>query len=113
VCARGDDHRHPSAQHQVRHQLGQPSIVAVSETLLDENVAAFDETGLAEAFAEGRDHACAQLGRTWIDKSDHRDRALLRARRKRPNARGADKRDELAPSHALPLRPRSASYHLV
>jgi hypothetical protein len=85
---RTHDHGHPPVR-QVSHQLRQPSVVAVTETKLDRHIAAFDGTGLADSFAKGRDHASTQLGRTWVDKSDHRHRALLRARRQRPRRRAA------------------------
>jgi len=38
------------------------------------------------------------------DKSDHRHRRLLRARRERPRGRAAEERDELAPFHC-PIPP--------
>ena len=51
------------------------------------------------------------LGRSDVDKPDHRHRRLLRARRKRPRRRRAtEKRDELAPLHVFPLGTRRVQY---
>jgi predicted NAD/FAD-dependent oxidoreductase len=63
-------------------------VVAVRKAEFHRHVAAFGEAGFAQAFAEGRDHARAQLGRTRVDESDHRHRALLRAGGARPGDRG-------------------------
>src|SRR5262245_47400181 len=44
-----------------------------------------------------------RLCRSAVKNADRRHRRLLCARRERPRCRAADKRDKLAPPHALPL----------
>src|SRR5262245_11768162 len=45
-----------------------------------------------------------------MEKSDHRQRLLLRARRNRPRCRAAEQRDELAPPHCVNPNPRPLQY---
>ena len=45
---------------------------------------AVDEAGFAQTSAEGVRKGCVRFGRRLIEKSDHRKRRLLRARRQRP-----------------------------
>jgi len=71
-----------------------------SPAIFDRHVAAFDEAGLAQAFAE-----CGDIGSPsgWcftVEKPNDRHRRLLRARRERPrHRRAAEQRDELAAVH--------------
>ena len=71
------------------------------DALLDRYVAALDETGVRKALAESRELQRGRLRRAGQEKSDHRYRRLLRARRERPCRRAAEKGDELAPSPTL------------
>ena len=102
VTDRGDD-GHLSAD-QVAHQCRQAIILALQPVVLDRHVLAFNVAGFVEAFAECGHMARGGIGRPVSDKSDHRHRRLLRARRKRPrDCRTANKSDELAPLH-VPTR---------
>src|SRR6516162_5723997 len=73
-----------------------------SPAIFDRHVAAFDEAGLAQAFAE-----CSDIGSPpgWcftVEKPNYRHRRLLRARRQRPrHRRAAEQRDELAAFHSI------------
>src|SRR5262245_1311110 len=68
----------------------------------DCHVLTLDIAGVFEALAK-----CAQpvrygVGRPAVQKSDHRQRRLLRACRERPrDRRAAEKRDELAAFHSI------------
>src|SRR5262249_14218155 len=55
------------------------------------------------AAAERREVRRVSLRRCRTEKPDHQHRRLLRARRERPRSRTAQQRDELAPSHCVPL----------
>jgi hypothetical protein len=49
-----------------------------------------------------------------MKESDYRHSRPLRVRGERPRShRSAEKRDELAPSHLFPLRPRATAYHML
>src|SRR5262249_48082605 len=72
----------------------------------DRHITALDEARFVQAFAERGHDTCAQLRHTGIDKSDHRHRRLLRARRERPRRRAAEQRDELAPIHRARPSPK-------
>jgi hypothetical protein len=58
---------------------------------------AFDIANLAKALEEGGGGAGIFLGQSAIEKPDHWQGRLLRARRERPCRRAAEKRYELAP----------------
>ena len=53
------------------------------------NIAAIDETNIAEALTECCDEMDARLKRAVVQKSDHWHRRLLRTHRERPRRRGA------------------------
>src|SRR5262249_32170026 len=66
-------------------------------------------TTLGETFAK-----CGQLlgplgGGAEIEKSDHRHRRLLRARRERPRRRAAEQRDERATLHSITSSARASN----
>ena len=95
------------------HQIGchrrQPITSAIRPTVFDHDVAAIDVTGLAQPFEKGRQLWRVVLGRSDVEKPDHRHRRLLRTRRKRPCCRStAEKVDELAPLHVSPTPAMSA-----
>src|SRR5262249_25489172 len=73
------------------------SVVIVPKAKFDRHVAALGKTGFAEAFTERCYNSRAEFRRTRKEKSDHRHRRLLRARRPRPRRRPAEQRDEVAP----------------
>ena len=83
VLAGRGDHGHPTAD-QVSHQRRQAIVLALQPVVLDRHVLAFDVAGFAEAFAERGRIARGGIGRPAVDKPDHRQRRLLRARRERP-----------------------------
>src|SRR5262249_13503699 len=71
---------------------GKPIVVTLRPAIFDRHVAAFDEAGLAQAFAE-----CSDIGGPpgWcftVEKPNYRHRLLLRARRERPRGRHAAER---------------------
>src|SRR5262249_29868902 len=81
-----------SRSDQIRRQLGQPVVLVLGEAIDDRDVLAFDVARLLQALME-----CAQtlrdiVGRSQIEKSDHRHRRLLRACRERPRGSRAAER---------------------
>jgi hypothetical protein len=77
----------------------------LSPPILNHNIAAIDETGIAKALAECRDEMDARLERAIVEKPDHRHRRLLRPRRARPRRRYATECcDKVAPPHGQSLR---------
>ena len=89
--------------------IPQPIVITLSPTEFNCDVSTFDITASVEAPVECSHEARECAWRRDIEKPDHRHRRLLRARRKRPDRRAAEKRDELAPSHVehrfLPCQP--------
>jgi len=63
------------------------------------DVLTLEITGLAKALPKRSGEVCIRLRGADVDKSDHRDRLLLRGRRERPRHRATHKRDEPAPLH--------------
>src|SRR5262249_15946713 len=55
--------------------------------------------GFGQAATEGRHPRCRLLGRTSKERTDHRHRLLLRARRERPRRRAAERGQQLPPSN--------------
>src|SRR5262245_32018080 len=98
-----------SRSDQIRRQLGQPVVLVLCEAIDDRHVLAFDVARLLQALME-----CAQtlrdiVGRSQIEKSDHRQRRLLRARRQRPRRRAAEDRDKLAAFHSITSSARAST----
>src|SRR5262249_50755290 len=76
------------------------SIVAAARPAIDDgDVAAFDKSRLLEAEPERVEVRRERFGRSAAEKSDHRNRRLLRARGERPSRRAADEHDEAAALH--------------
>src|SRR5262245_40757074 len=102
-CRRGvmrSDHRHLTA-YQIGCEVGQPVVLVLRPAILDHDILALDVAGFANALPECGQIACTISKRRAAEKSDHRHRRLLRARRKRPRGRAAgDQRDELPPLNA-------------
>src|SRR5262245_25997326 len=75
------------------------------------HVVSLDVTGFVKPFEKARKDSLVTLGRTGADKTDHRYRRLLRARRERPSCgRAAEQRDELAPpDHSITSSARARS----
>jgi hypothetical protein len=82
--------------------------MALQPVVLDRHVLAFDVAGLVEAFAERGHKACVGIGRPISDKSNYRQRRLLRTRHNRPRRHTAYKTEKLPPLHARPLAKETA-----
>jgi hypothetical protein len=72
--------------------------MTMGRAVCDRNVAAFDIAGVFWTLPDTTQLQVTEL-RTG-EQSDQSHRALLRARRERPNRWAAEQSDELAPSHA-------------
>jgi len=70
--------------------------LALQPVVLDYQVLAFDVAGFIEAFTEGGHKGRGAIGRPAVNKSDHRQGQLLRARRERPRRSSTEQRYELA-----------------
>src|SRR5262245_26863824 len=93
---------------QIGHQCGQSVNLALCPAVFDRHVAPFDVTGFAKSFEKGRDLRLITLGRSDVNKPDHRHPQLLRACSKRPSGRGASNNfDEISPAHGTLLREAS------
>src|SRR5262249_22187156 len=85
---------------QIGYQFHHAIILPVSPAVFDRDVLTFHKSGFVEAFAEGGQIEPIVVERTDTEKSDHRQRRLLRARRERPcGRRAAEKRYEHATLH--------------
>src|SRR5262249_62070690 len=60
---------------------------------------AFDIAGVFEALAKCAQAVRNRIRRPAVEKTDHRHRDLLRARRERPRRSAAEQRDELTALH--------------
>src|SRR5262252_8334287 len=69
--------------------------------IFDRDVLTFDVTGFTQPLAECGQGSRIVRGRCAVEKTDQRDRCLLRPRQDRPadGCRAAEQRDELAPLH--------------
>src|SRR5258707_9717604 len=65
-------------------------------TILDVDAIAFDIADILQALTKGRRVEIVELGRGGIEKSDHRQRRLLRRRRSRPGQRAAESPNKFA-----------------
>jgi len=70
-------------------------------TVFDGNVLALDIAALFETQTECAKQVRVRVERCAVEKSNHRHRRLLRARRERPRRRPAEQRDERAPLHSI------------
>jgi len=100
VASGCDDDRH-LAPDEVLRQPRQPVILTLGRAILDRDVLPLDIAGFLEALAERRHQVGRSFNRRASQKTDHRQRRLLRPRRERPrDSRAAEQCDELAPPHA-------------
>src|SRR5262249_54243349 len=83
----------------VGSQSWQSIFLIVRPAILDGDVFAFDESSIIQALTKGIDNIREASSRSASEKSDHRHRRLLRARRERPRGRAPEQRDELATLH--------------
>src|SRR6516162_11119106 len=97
---------------EIGRQFGHATAIVLAPAELDNEVAALDEAGLAQAFAEGRRNIGASGWGVRAQKSDHRRCRLLCARRERPTCRrAAKKRDEIAaPDHSITSSARARRF---
>src|SRR5215813_5378225 len=98
----GEDGHHAGATtDQIGCQFRKTIVLAFRPAIFDDDAATLDITGLSQGLAKGGKAAAHRnVGRRGAEKSDHRHRRLLRARRERPrDCRAANKRDEVASSH--------------
>src|SRR5262245_2997844 len=82
------DHGHAAAD-EIGHDRRHAIVLAIKQMVLHHHVLALDIAGLVKAFTERSGWARGSLGRPAGDKTDDRDRRLLRARRERPGRRAA------------------------
>jgi hypothetical protein len=100
-----DDHSDLPAN-QLGRKFGK-SFHLLGPAVVDRYVLALDIAGFFEALAKSAQPLGNRFGRSDLEKSDHRHRRLLRARRERPRGhRAAEKGDELAAlqsiEHSMP-----------
>src|SRR5262249_28405024 len=77
-------------------------VVAFRPTKGNDEILPLDESRFSETSPEGCEDARGFSGRAAAEKSYHRHRRLLRARRERPRSRGAaEKPDELTAPHSI------------
>src|SRR5215470_5465475 len=103
----GDD-RHLTLD-KLGHQCWHTIELILCPTIFDYNIAAIDETGFAEALTKCRGQMGASIGGALIEKPDHWQCRLLRARGERPRRRAAEQGDELAPFHSITSSARASS----
>jgi hypothetical protein len=89
----GDDSH--ATTHEVSHEHWQAIELTLEPMVLHRHVLTLDVAHFVETLAERAN--TRRVERSGTDESDHRDRRLLRARRKRPHYRAAKQHDELAP----------------
>src|SRR5262249_58109250 len=95
-----DDHTHMTVG-ELRRKCRQSIVLALRPPILDRDILTLDIACFFQALAKRAQTVRIQVRRGSAEKSDHRHRRLLRARRERPcDDRAANKRDELAPPNA-------------
>ena len=95
ICAGYDDGH--LAIDEISRKRRQSIRLIFRPTVLDGYILAFDIVGFLQPAMETGDLTVQLRCRTDVEKTDHRHRRLLRARRKRPRCRRtAEQRDELA-----------------
>ena len=97
-----DDHGHLSAN-QIGRQHRESVVPILRETVFNNDVLALDIARFFQALAKRRQDICILAGPPAVEKSDHRQRRLLRARRDWPRRRAAENGDERAASQLIEL----------
>src|SRR5262249_25223906 len=89
----------------------QTIILALRPAIFDRDVLTFDVTGFTQPLAECGQGSRIGRGRCAVEKTDQRDRCLLRPRQDRPadGRRAAEQRDELAARHSITWSARAIS----
>src|SRR5262249_9795570 len=82
-------------------RAGRRFILALRPAIFDRDVLTFDVTGFTQPLTECGQGSRIGRGRCAVEKTDQRDRCLLRPRQDRPadGCRAAEQGDELAASH--------------
>ncbi len=98
AASRRDDHGYAPADN-ISGQRNKSIGLTVRRAEIDRHVPAFDITRVFQGLAE----CCHQMKVKGlaVQKSDHRHRRLLRARRDRPRRSAAEKHDELTSRHSV------------
>src|SRR5215475_2313043 len=103
------DHRHLTA-YQIGCEVGPYIVLVLRPAILDHDILALDVAGFANALPECGQIACTISKRRAAEKSDHRHRRLLRARRERPcRCCATEQRDERAAPHSITSSARASS----
>src|SRR5262249_8401817 len=102
IAANAYNYRRTPAD-QIRCQCRQPVELIFRPTVLDRDILALAKAGLFQTFAKCAQAVRESIGRSRGEKSDHRHRPLLRARRERPRGRrAAEQYDEVtSPHHSI------------
>src|SRR5262249_25438866 len=89
----------------------QTIILALRPAIFDRDVLTFDVTGFTQPLAECGQGSRIGRGRCAVEKTDQRDRWLLRPRQDRPadGRPAAEHWDELAAPHSIPPAGRASS----
>src|SRR5262249_13681141 len=95
---------------QIGCQFRKTIVLTFRPAIFDDDAATLDITGLSQGLAKGGKAAAHRnVGRHGAEKSDHRQRRLLRLRRDRPGRNCAtEKRDNLAPLHSITSSARAS-----
>src|SRR6516164_70929 len=81
---------------EISHQLWQTIILTVGPAKFGDHVPALHKTAISKPLPERCNHLRAFAGGCHVEKSYHRHRWLLRARRQRPRCHAAEQRNEIA-----------------
>src|SRR6516165_8568488 len=85
-------------------------MLLAAPAIIDCDVLSLDIAGFAQALVKGGQFARPGIRRAPGEKSDHRHRRLLRARRERPRGHcAAEQCDEGAPLHSITSSARASS----
>jgi hypothetical protein len=79
---------------QLSRQCRQSVVLILGPAVFDRHVSALDVAHLIQAKAERVHNVREQVRRCCIEKADHRNARLLRARRERPRRRRAAEKDD-------------------
>jgi hypothetical protein len=79
-------------------------VLASRPAIFDLYVLSLNVADFLEAPLNGTQTERISFGRSWGKKSDHRHCRPLRTCHDRPSRRAAEKRDELAPLHGVPIQ---------
>jgi hypothetical protein len=94
----GDYHFH-LALDKISRECGEPQLLTFGEVILDDRILAFDKAGFTETIVEIGE-AGSNIGeRAGMEKTDHRQRRLMRPRYYRPRRRAPQSGNYLTTIH--------------